>query len=69
MKLHWRARSRRIRETLSASGRTRLAYAERKFPEITAHYLNDRIGRFQQSLNQFDGRRAKRLAASLFAIE
>ena len=69
VKLHWRAQSRRIGETLSASGRTRLAYIDRKFSQVTPQDLNERIGRFQMALDRFEGRRSKRLAKNLFAIE
>ncbi|MCZ6499174.1 MAG: hypothetical protein O6844_01615, partial [Gammaproteobacteria bacterium] len=68
LKIQWRTKSRRFGDTLSADGRIRLAYAGRKFPEITPQYLDDRIGRFQQSLDRFHGLQAKRMAANLFAI-
>ncbi len=69
VELHWRLQSRRIGETLSASGRTRLAYIDRKVSRMTLQYLNDRIARFQMALGRFEGRRSKRVASNLFAIE
>ncbi|MFQ5565786.1 MAG: hypothetical protein ACE5EU_05430, partial [Paracoccaceae bacterium] len=69
LKVRWRTTSRRVGEALSASGRLRVAYAGRKFPEITPRYLDERIGRFRQALGRFHGLRARRMAANLFAIE
>ena len=69
LKVQWRTKAQRFGDRLSADGRIRLAKMDRKFPKITPHHLNDRIGRFQQSLDRFHGRRARRLAANLFTIE
>ena len=67
--VQWLTKWRHIGRLLSTRGRTRLAYADRIFPKMTSRYMDDRIGRFQQSLGRFEGLRAKRLAANLFAIE
>jgi surface carbohydrate biosynthesis protein len=68
-KLYQRVQSLRIRKMLDARHRKRLAIIGRQFRELTPRYLDDRIGLFQQSLGRFHGRKAKRLAANLFAIE
>ena len=67
--LYRREQSQRVRRMLDAGHRKRLAIIGRQFRELTPRYLDDRIGLFQQSLGRFQGRRAKRLAANLFAIE
>jgi surface carbohydrate biosynthesis protein len=67
--VQWRAKSRRIGNPFKKRNKTREAYSDRIFPETTPEYLNDRIVRFQQALNRFEGCRARRLSANLFAIE
>ena len=67
--LYRREQSQRVRRMLNARHRKRLTIIGRQFRELTPRYLDDRIGLFQQSLGRFHGRRAKRLAANLFAIE
>ncbi len=66
---HRRIGWRRLRDGLSAGGRTRRAYIDRKMSELTPAFMDQRVARFQAALGRFEGRRARRLAGDLFAIE
>jgi surface carbohydrate biosynthesis protein len=69
LKIQRRTQWRLLQEKLSAEGRVRLAYIDRKMSQMTPQRMDERIARFQSTLGRFEGRRARPLGKYLFAIE
>jgi len=65
----WHEKSKQLVAAASGGNKREEAKLRQKFPEVSTRYLDERIRRFQGSLDRFHDLKSRRIANSLFAIE
>jgi surface carbohydrate biosynthesis protein len=56
-------------KSLTPDGRAGIAYRNRKFPELTEHYVNERVARLQKVLGRFQNCSVREITSQVYSLQ